>query len=189
MDYIVENNKVIIVDRTTGYKKPGSRWQNCIHEFIEIKEGVEVESPSISTCSITQCTFFNMYKSITGLSGTLGGDTDEKILKSAYKINLFRVPRNLPSKVPIRKRERPEDPFDLYDLITEEILEITQQNRPVLVIFDTIRQVEEFISREKINFNENKLGTIKGINPQEDREVKFYSLIILLISQMGNSYF
>ena len=171
VDYIVENNKVIIVDRTTGYKKPGSRWQNCIHEFIEIKEGVEVESPSISTCSITQCTFFNMYKSITGLSGTLGGDTDEKILKSAYKINLFRVPRNLPSKVPIRKRERPEDPFDLYDLITEEILEITQQNRPVLVIFDTIRQVEEFISREKINFNENKLGTIKGINPQEDREV------------------
>ena len=171
VDYIVENNKVIIVDRTTGYKKPGSRWQNCIHEFIEIKEGVEVESPSISTCSITQCTFFNMYKSITGLSGTLGGDTDEKILKSAYKINLFRVPRNLPSKVPIRKRERPENPFDLYDLITEEILEITQQNRPVLVIFDTIRQVEEFISREKINFNENKLGTIKGINPQEDREV------------------
>jgi len=171
VDYIKENNKVIIVDRTTGYKKPGSRWQNCIHEFVEIKEGVEVESPTISTCSITQCTFFNMYKSITGLSGTLGGDSDEKILKSAYKINLFRVPRNLPSKLPIIKRERPEDPFDLYDLIAEEILEITQQKRPVLVIFDTIKQVEEFLINEEEKFDKNKLGTIQGIIPQNDREV------------------
>jgi len=171
VDYIKENDQVIIVDRTTGYKKPGSRWQNCIHEFVEIKEGVEVKSPTISTCSITQCTFFNMYKSITGLSGTLGGDADEKILKSAYKINLFRVPRNLPSKVPIRKRERPEDPFDLYNLIAEEILEVTQQKRPVLVIFDTIRQVEEFLICERDNFDKNKLGTIQGIIPQNDREV------------------
>jgi preprotein translocase subunit SecA len=50
VDYIIENNKIIILDRTTGYKKPGSRWQNCIHEFVEIKEGIEVKKPQISTC-------------------------------------------------------------------------------------------------------------------------------------------
>ena len=170
VDYILENGEVIIVDRSTGYKKLGSRWQNCIHEFVEIKEEVKVKEPTISTCSITQCTFFNMYKSITGLSGTLGDDSDEKILSSAYKIRLFRVPRNLPSKVPVRKRERPFDPFELYELIAEEIIEITSEKRPVLVIFDTIKQVEEFLEVEGHNFDPGKLGTIQGIIPQNDRE-------------------
>ena len=55
-----------------------------------------------------------LYKIITGLSGTLGDMSDEKILKSAYKINLFRVPRNLPSKVPIIKRDRPVYTFQLF---------------------------------------------------------------------------
>ena len=170
VDYIIENDEIIIVDRSTGYKKLGSRWQNCIHEFVEIKEEVKVKEPTISTCSITQCTFFNMYQSITGLSGTLGDDSDEKILSSAYKIRLFRVPRNLPSKVPVRKRQRPFDPFELYDLIAEEIIEIISEKRPVLVIFDTIKQVEEFLETEGHNFDQGKLGTIQGIMPQNDRE-------------------
>ena len=50
-----------------------------------------------------------MYKSITGLSGTLEDFKDEQILKKTYKINLFRAPRNLPSKIPIYHRERPLD--------------------------------------------------------------------------------
>ena len=45
VDYIIENQKVVIIDRTTGYKKPNSRWQNCVHEFVEIKEGIEVKKP------------------------------------------------------------------------------------------------------------------------------------------------
>ena len=168
VDYIIENQKVVIIDRTTGYKKPNSRWQNCVHEFVEIKEGIEVKKPQISTCSITQCTFFNMYKSITGLSGTLGNFKDEQILKKAYKINLFRVPRNLPSKIPIYHRERPSDPFDLYTILLEEILEISNNNRPVLVIFNTIKQVEEFFI--VTNYDRNKCGIIQGTNPEEDRK-------------------
>lgn len=48
---------MIIVDRTTGYKKPGSRWNNSIHEFVEIKEKVKARDPQVATCSITQCNF------------------------------------------------------------------------------------------------------------------------------------
>ena len=169
-DYIIEDNKIIIIDRTTGYKKPGSRWSNCIHEFVEIKENLQVKNPQVSTCSITQCTFFNMYKSITGLSGTLGDNSDEKILKNAYKINLFRVPRNLPSKVPVNKKLRPEDPFELYIEVAKEILEIVSTKRPVLVIFNTIRQVEEFLLLSSQYLDEGKLSTIQGIVPDDDRK-------------------
>ena len=169
-DYIIENNEIIIVDRTTGYKKPGSRWNNCIHEFVEIKEKVKVRNPQVATCSITQCTFFNMYKSITGLSGTLGDMSDEKILKNAYKINLFRVPRNLPSKVPVNRRPRPFDPFELYSTVAIEILEKVSEKRPVLVIFNTIRQVEEFLGVTDGLLNKGNLSTIQGVIPENDRK-------------------
>ena len=168
-DYIIENNQVIIIDRTTGYKKPGSRWNNCIHEFVEIKEKLKVKNPQVATCSITQCTFFNMYKSITGLSGTLGDNCDEKILKNAYKIELFRVPRNLPSKVPINKRFRPDN-LELYFTVALEITEITSMKRPVLVIFNTIKQVEEFLFLTEEYFKNNAISTIQGIIPENDRK-------------------
>ena len=171
-DYIVENGKsVVIIDKTTGYKKAGSRWNNCIHEFVEIKEKVEIKNPQVSTCSITQCTFFNMYKSITGLSGTLGGNTDEQILRNAYHINLFRVPRNLPSKVPVRKRPRPPEPDLLFELVAEEIIEIVESKRPVLIIFNTIRDVQEFLIFTEISLEKyrHKLSTIQGVAPEEDR--------------------
>ena len=168
VDYIIENNKIVIIDRTTGYKKLNSRWQNCIHEFCEIKEKKEIQSPQISFCSITQCTFFNMYKSITGLTGTLGDSKDEKILKKAYKINLFRVPRNLPSKIPIYKRERPYNIYEFYQILYEEIMEISYNNRPVLVIFNTIKQLETLFFVTTLTKNE--CGIIAGINPEEDRK-------------------
>ena len=147
---------------------------------MEIKEGIEVKKPQISTCSITQCTFFNMYKSITGLSGTLGNFKDEQILKKAYKINLFRAPRNLPSKIPIYHRERPSDPFDLYTILLEEILEISNNNRPVLVIFNTIKQEEEFFI--VTNYDRNKCGIIQGINANDYFE---YSNIEILEIPFG----
>ena len=169
-DYIIENGKsVIIIDKTTGYKKPGSRWSNCIHEFVEIKEKVEIKNPQVSTCSITQCTFFNMYKSITGLSGTLGGNEDERILRNAYHINLFRVPRNLPSKVPVRKRPRPPEPDLLYEQLSQEIIELVENKRPVLVIFNTIRDVAEFLVFTEISLAKYNISTIQGVNPEEDR--------------------
>ena len=169
-DYIVEDGKnVVIIDKTTGYKKPGSRWNNCIHEFVEIKEKVEIKNPQVSTCSITQCTFFNMYKSITGLSGTLGGNTDEQILRNAYHINLFRVPRNLPSKVPVKKRQRPAEPEWLYQEVAEEIIETVENKRPVLVIFNTIRDVGEFLAFTDVALSKYNISTIQGISPEEDR--------------------
>ena len=171
-DYIVENGKnVIIIDKTTGYKKPGSRWNNCIHEFVEIKEKVEIKNPSVSTCSITQCTFFNMYKSITGLSGTLGDNSDEKILRNAYHINLFRVPRNLPSKVVVKKRFRPPEPDLLYEQVALEIIEVVENKRPVLVIFNTIRDVQEFLIFTEISLAQykDKISMIQGVSPEDDR--------------------
>ena len=70
VDYIIENNEVVIIDKTTGYKKLGSRWQNFIHEMVEIKEKLKIKSNQLSFCSITQSMFFNLYKKIIGVTGT-----------------------------------------------------------------------------------------------------------------------
>ena len=60
VDYIIENNEIVIIDKTTGYKKLGTRWQNFIHEMVEIKERLKIKSNQLSFCSITQSMFFNL---------------------------------------------------------------------------------------------------------------------------------
>ena len=128
-----------------------------------------------------------MYKSITGLSGTLENFKDEQILKKAYKINLFRAPRNLPSKIPIYHRERPLDPFDLYTILLEEILEISNNNRPFLVIFNTIKQVEEFFI--DTNYDRNKCGIIQGINANDYFEYSNIEILEILFGTEVHPYF
>jgi preprotein translocase subunit SecA len=91
------------------------------------------------------------------------------MLKNAYKINLLRVPRNLPSKVPVYKRVRPDNEISLYYSVAEEILEIISIGRPVLVIFNTIKQVEEFLYVNEGNLNKNILSIIQGVIPEKDR--------------------
>lgn len=67
-DYVLKNGEIVIIDSSTGYKKPGSRWSNYIHEMLELKEGLKLKESSVSNSMITQKSFFNMYKHITGLT-------------------------------------------------------------------------------------------------------------------------
>ena len=62
VDYIIENQKVVIIDRTTGYKKPNSRCQNCIHEFVEIKEGIEVKNHKFQHVQLLNVHFLTCIK-------------------------------------------------------------------------------------------------------------------------------
>ena len=177
IDYVVsKENKIYIIDHTTGYVKPGSRWERGIHEFVEIKEQKKLENSTISTCSITQCTFFNMYRSITGLSGTLGSLKDQEILKESYGLNLFHIPRNLISNVPIYHKERPNNDFRLFSEIEYEIVELITKRRPVLVIFKYIKQVNNFIlylmytgTYQKIQ-NRSGISKILGEEPSSDKK-------------------
>ena len=64
VDYILEDNSIYIIDKSTGYKKVNLRWLNYVHEMVESKENVKVKSPLLSICSINQNIFFNLYEKI-----------------------------------------------------------------------------------------------------------------------------
>lgn len=87
--YIIEDGKCVIIDNTTGYKKPGQRWNSYVHEITEIKEGLSIESPTMAYCSMSQNIFFNKYEKIGGLTGTLGDPHDIEVLKNNYHIDIF----------------------------------------------------------------------------------------------------
>ena len=106
-----EVRQVTIIDPNTGYKKPGNRWENYLHEMVEIKEGIPIKQASIAYCSIPQCLFFNMYSSVCGVTGTMGDRNDKQLLKEEYKVNVFKVPRNIAQQKIIYERERVSDEY------------------------------------------------------------------------------
>ena len=103
-------------------------------------------------------------KSIAGVTGTIGDENDESILKKAYEVNLFKMPRNIVTKKPIYYRNRPQSVEKLYSMIYNEIINESSKGRPVLVILDSPNRVDELSKM----FSE--CGKIKGLNPAEDRK-------------------
>ena len=165
VDYIIENNKAIIIDKCTGYKQPETRWSKYIHEFCEIKENLKIEFPILSYCSINQNIYFNLYNKIAGVTGTIGNLNDQSILKNNYNINIFKVPRNKIRPKKIVQKTRPNDEDTLFNQIYEEIIFEVSKGRPILVIMDSLKHVETF----KLYLNEN-CNIISGVNFDEDKK-------------------
>ena len=162
IDYIVDNGKVIIIDSNTGLKKPGSKWKDSIHEMVEIKEGIKPAQHSVTYTAVTQHDFFNLYKKILGVTGTVGTDKDRKDLKSIYGVEIFKCPRHFLREKEIYHTQRPVGLNNIFMSLNKEIKEEIKKDRPVLVIMDNIRNVEEYISQCPIK----NVSTIKGINPE-----------------------
>ena len=161
-DYVVKGNEVIIIDPSTGYKKPGSRWSNYIHEMLELKEGIKIKETSVSNSMITQKSYFRMYDHITGLTGTVGNEKDKEILEETYSVKTFKMPRNKVSKQKVEyvKREK-----EVYNQIKKEIELKQKEKMPILVILPTNAMVNEFASKYFPNSKK-----ITGVELEEDRE-------------------
>ena len=165
IDYIIEDKKVIIMDSNTGYKKPGQRWFKYIHEFCEIKENVNIKNPIASYCMINQNSYFNLYNKISGVAGTIGDLNDQEILKKNYKIEIFKVPRNIINPKKITQKIRPNDIYILYQEVIKEIKSERDKGRPILVIMDSPLHVNEFA-----NLLQLPCGIISGIDLKSDNE-------------------
>ena len=165
IDYIIEDKKVLIMDSNTGYKKPGQRWFKYIHEFCEIKENVNIKNPIASYCMINQNSYFNLYNKISGVTGTIGDLNDQEILKKNYKIEIFKVPRNIINLKKITQKIRPNDIYILYQEVIKEIKSERDKGRPILVIMDSPLHVNEFA-----NLLQLPCGIISGIDLKSDNE-------------------
>ncbi len=144
VDYVVMDNKVKIVDEQTGRIMEGRRYSDGLHQAIESKEKVKVEAATQTYATITLQNYFRMYHKLAGMTGT--AETEAGELWDIYKLDVMLIPTNKPvirddreDKVYKTKREK-------FNAAIEEITELSQQGRPVLVGTTSV-EVSELLSR------------------------------------------
>lgn len=102
IDYVVQDNKVLIVDQFTGRIMDGRRYSDGLHQAIEAKEGVEIEDETKTMATITFQNYFRMYKKLAGMTGT--AKTEEEEFREIYNIQVIQIPTNRP----IIRDDRPD---------------------------------------------------------------------------------
>ena len=131
VDYVVKEGEVIIIDEFTGRMMAGRRYSDGLHQALEAKEGVKIENENQTLASITFQNYFRMYEKLAGMTGTAATEAEE--FGSIYKLEVIVVPTNQPM---IREDcpdviYRTED--EKFDAVIEEIKELHEVKRPVLV--------------------------------------------------------
>ncbi len=131
VDYIVKDGQVIIVDEFTGRLMPGRRYSDGLHQALEAKEGVKIESENQTLASITFQNFFRMYEKLSGMTGT--AETEAEEFYEIYKLPVVVIPTHRPM---IRK-DYPDVVFrteaEKFEAVVKEIEALHEQGRPVLV--------------------------------------------------------
>ncbi len=144
VEYIVQDNKVIIVDEFTGRLMPGRRFSDGLHQALEAKEGVRIERETQTFATITLQNYFRMYEKLAGMTGT--AITEEQEFWEIYKLSVMTIPTNKPIRrvdyndaVYRTKREK-------YNAIVQEVIRLHKQKQPVLVGTVSV-EVSEILSR------------------------------------------
>ncbi|MDD5530354.1 MAG: preprotein translocase subunit SecA [bacterium] len=144
VDYVTQENKVIIVDEFTGRLMPGRRYSDGLHQALEAKEGVRVESETQTFATITLQNYFKMYEKLAGMTGT--AMTEAKEFFDIYKLEVINIPTNRP----IRRIEYQDAIYktrrEKYDAIIKEVEEMHKLGRPVLLGTTSV-DVSETLSR------------------------------------------
>ena len=130
-DYLVKDGEVIIVDEFTGRTMPGRRWSDGLHQAVEAKEGVKVQQEQKTIATITVQNYFRQYKKLAGMTGTALTEAEE--FHKIYGLDVVAIPTH-------RNMVRDDHPDVIYksekskfEAVIEEIVEMNQQSRPVLV--------------------------------------------------------
>ncbi len=174
VDYVVKNNEVIIVDEFTGRLMPGRRWSDGLHQAIEAKEGVKIESENQTLATITFQNYFRMYDKLAGMTGT--ADTEAAEFAKIYNLEVMVIPTNKPmirNYYPdiVYKTEKGK-----FNAVVREIEELHKQGQPILV---------GTISIEKSELLSHLLKR-KGI-PHSVLNAKYHEREAEIIAQAGRS--
>ncbi len=144
VQYVVQDNKVIIVDENTGRLMTGRRWSDGLHQAVEAKEGVEIERETQTLATITIQNYFRLYLKLAGMTGT--AETEASEFFDIYKLGVAVIPTN---RVVARKDKNDsvyKTKREKYEAALKEIQTIHQQGRPILVGTISV-EVSEFLSR------------------------------------------
>src|SRR5213082_3065108 len=154
VQYVVEENKVVIVDEFTGRKMPGRRWSDGLHQAVEAKEGVQIDRETQTLATITIQNYFRLYQKLAGMTGT--AETEAAEFHDIYKLDVNMIPTNRPvrrtdfnDRIYKTRREK-------YNAVIKEIKEAHAKTQPVLVGSVSVEASEllsRMLKREKIPHN------------------------------------
>ena len=144
VEYVIDDNKIKIVDEQTGRIMEGRRYSDGLHQAIEAKEGVKVEAATQTFATITLQNYFRMYHKLAGMTGT--AETEAGELWDIYKLDVVTIPTNRPiarndmnDRIYKTKKEK-------YAAVIEEIVALREAGRPVLVGTTSV-DISELLSR------------------------------------------
>lgn len=151
VDYIIQDDKIIIIDENTGRPQPGRRFSDGLHQAIEAKEGVAIQRETQTYATITLQNYFRMYEKLAGMTGTATTEANE--FKQIYKLEVLEIPthrecqrKDFNDEIYMTEREK-------YNAILKEVRDINEQGRPLLIGTESV-EVSEKLSRI---FKQNKL--------------------------------
>ncbi|MFV1467609.1 preprotein translocase subunit SecA [Idiomarina sp. HB] len=131
VDYIIKDDKIVIVDEHTGRTMEGRRWSEGLHQAVEAKEGVPIQNENQTLASITFQNYFRLYNKLAGMTGT--ADTEAFEFQSIYGLETIVLPTNQPMIRDDRADLIYLTTLEKYEAIAEDIEECRKQKRPVLV--------------------------------------------------------
>jgi len=154
IDYIVKDEKVVIIDEFTGRMMDGRRWSNGLHQAVEAKEGVRIEPENQTMATVTFQNYFRMYPKLAGMTGTAATEAAEFF--EIYKMNVVTIPTNEPVRRVDEEDEFYKNTQDKFGAIAKAIAEKNALGQPVLVGTVSIEKSEllsEFLNQEGVKHN------------------------------------
>ncbi len=152
IDYIVKDEKVVIIDEFTGRMMDGRRWSDGLHQAVEAKEGVTIEPENQTLASITFQNYFRMYPKLAGMTGTAATEAPEFF--DIYKMNVVTIPTNVGVLRIDQDDEFYKTQQDKFIAIARTIKEHALKGQPVLVGTVSIEKSEllsEYLNKEGVD--------------------------------------
>jgi preprotein translocase subunit SecA len=172
VDYIVRNDKVVIIDEFTGRMMEGRRYSEGLHQALEAKEGVTVQPENQTLASITFQNYFRLYPKLAGMTGTALTEADE--FAEIYKLDVVEIPTN----VPVIRKDTDDEVYrsagEKYEAVATLIDEARSRGQPVLVGTTSIEKSEVI----------SELLKKKGV-PHKVLNARFHEQEAMIVSQAG----
>ena len=153
-EYVVQNDEVVIVDEFTGRLMAGRRWSDGLHQAVEAKEGVTVQSESVTMASITFQNYFRMYEKLAGMTGT--ADTEAYEFQQIYGLETVVIPTNRPIVRQDKQDLIYRSAEEKFEAVIADIKDCIERGQPALVgtaSIETSELLSHLLDQEKIPHN------------------------------------
>ncbi|HEY7990896.1 MAG TPA: preprotein translocase subunit SecA [Stellaceae bacterium] len=172
VDYIVKDDKVIIIDEFTGRMMEGRRYSEGLHQALEAKEHVTIQNENQTLASITFQNYFRLFPKLAGMTGTAMTEAEE--LAEIYKLEVIEIPTN----VPVRRIDADDEVYrtgrEKFEAVTKLVQECRERQQPLLIGTASIEKSEELSALFK-----------KAKIPHQVLNARYHEQEALIIAQAG----